>query len=183
MYVHGNLHNNTDYMTAIRWMQSGVNVFPVLLVDIFNIIIIVGIRRTIHDRRKLGNNKGSAQAQKENTAMVMLMAVAIVFSICVTPSVFAFMFMAIYGDTLPYRNVTFWAFLHISNILKFSNSAWNFWLYCACSRKFRQALGEIFCGRKPERTFTSSTRMSHVRSINRTDMSEMNDMNGKAMPS
>ena len=153
---------NPTYTKIMYWTQAVLALLPVALVYVFNTLVIIGLRRNAHARSKMstsgsGNNRGNLTT--------LLVAVATVFLVCVTPSVVSFVVNAssTNGDA---TERFFTKYIHVANVFKFSNATWNFWLYCVCSSKFRGAFISLFCHRDGDqdqsrlRSFTKTSSLS-----------------------
>ena len=138
-----------------------VVVTPILIVAIFNVLVILTLKRS----SKMRSDMTSAEGNNHRSITHLLIGMATVFTICNISSVVMVICLIIFGGQLTF-NEPFTVFTLISNILVIMNAACNFWLYCACSKKFRQALFELLkCSKDRKAERSSSSRLTELSSI------------------
>ena len=90
-----------------------------------------------------GNGGGGvmveANDQDHNITLVMVVVV-IVFLVCQTPAYVNQVLYYVLGETAYHCGEPYFYYYHLSNLVVSSNSAVNFFIYCAFRRKFRQRL-------------------------------------------
>lgn len=129
------LGSNNAFMTPYTWIQNCVRtLLPLLILVFLNARIIHELRKSRVPGKKLSSR---------NRITLMLIIVVIVFIICVTPdaimsTVFGFGY---YDESNLVRGIR-----EITDTLLAINSAFNFLLYCAMSKAFRDTFIKIFCG-------------------------------------
>ena len=134
---------------------------PIILVFIFNVIVIVMIKRQRADSAKLQQRSDSKDTD-EAIVTRMLLCMAIVFLICICidtggPSVEHALYVNY--DTMVVKNVYF----EIAAVFALINHSINFLIYILWTNKYRQAYRDILCcctGRGGE-----SLEGSHKRNI------------------
>ena len=109
-------------------------VLPILIVGCLNVFII----------RAVWNSKRSSGARTEPAQRITrtLIAVIVVFIVCVTPD--AVLSLIGYGY-LEEQNYLVKAIREFSDLLLLVNSAVNFILYCSLNSNFRQKFAGLFC--------------------------------------
>ena len=168
-YEQGNLKNNATYMWTMYWFHAlfALGVFPLIIIVTLNAMMIVGLRRSMRRRRSMIGRDDSDNSSRHIT--IMMIVVAITFTICNLPACITILIEVSMGAN-EFRSWSgFDEFNGMCNILQFSNAAWNFWLYCAFSSKFRLAFVQaIGCARllsrsrrKPSAPIPQKTTAGH----------------------
>ena len=113
---------------------------PVFLVAVLNIKIIVTLKRNSMKRSVMT----SAPDKDDSNITRLLVALVTTFTIFNLPGSVAIFGTVIMGGQQYIDSVPFNIYICITNTLLFANAACNFYLYCAVSRKFREATYALF---------------------------------------
>ncbi|KAK6190514.1 hypothetical protein SNE40_002369 [Patella caerulea] len=133
---------------------------PILLLILLNIAIILAIKKTWNMRRLISKNSNHCTTYEQNRITMMLLTVSMVFLVCILPGALNSLATKVkpgYSIFGKQRNL----YLSISCVTYFLetvNSAVNFIIYMAFSKKFYTTYKETFCCRTGSRVHKSSSK-------------------------
>jgi hypothetical protein len=136
------MYDQTVYIFALV-------LIPLLLIYILNTVLIVTLRTAMSKRAKMTEGKkGNGRDHSQNQGTVMVISVALVFTICETPASIDRLAMLFGGfqfaDDSAFENYV----RKIGLFLVVVDSAMNFLAYCISNRTFRQNLVALFGTKK-----------------------------------
>lgn len=120
------------------------DIFPVMLVSVFNPLIIRAHRNKVRKRKELGSRETRDQAREarqEYRILVLLVTVSAMFVFCTLPKVLTTFVLR----TMKPATLTFSILRHTSNLLSVINVSINFYLYSLTGTDFRHAFMEVCC--------------------------------------
>ena len=152
------------------------SVIPSLVIAVFNSIVIAKLISHHKKRKRLleGNGKHQAPPRNLSNTTVMLVTLSVSFVLLVVPigvghSLAPLLGTAVFNSHIP----SFSMFIEVAQSLEQLNYSVNFFLYVACSERFRKKARAILTlqssPRNKERTRGNSTRMSDIRTSENSD--------------
>ena len=160
--------NGTDFRKSlaffkVSWVHAVIiNFIPVLILTITNSTLIFALRKAQKARVTLTGGQNRNQEHDQVRMTRTLVAIVILFFICVVPSAFVDYPIAysLFGKGKKWdeylRSPANLTLIYISNLLLFLNSSLNFILYCVFNRKFRKAMKDILQRMRPRRQMDHS---------------------------
>lgn len=156
-------HENISVTRTIYWSmylllsELVIRLGPIIVLTTLNLIIIKKVREHAATKKNLCTNALNlidnelAQQQQmlnnqnkrtnESKIIILLHAIVILFVITMTPSA---LLSLLYSEKQE-SDFGFQVFRAVANILEILNFALNFYVYCLCSKEFRNAFVNVFC--------------------------------------
>src|SRR6218665_971240 len=98
--------------------------------------------------RQLPPSRVKGEEQEQNITLVMVIII-VVFLVCQTPAYVNQVLSYVLGEEAYHCGKPYYYYFHVSNLVVSANSVFNFVIYCAFRKQFRQRLS-TFCGRRGE---------------------------------
>ena len=137
-------------------MASIFEYIPAVFLFVANTIMVVSLKRAHETRLKLSSSAASAATERQRALLLIL--IAFLFLTCESPG--AIIQLIINTNTEAYYNLA-----AVCNILYFSNHCINVFVYCFCSREYRDDFIAVFTGQKPKPgSRSNSARYPNTRS-------------------
>ncbi|XP_069119812.1 probable G-protein coupled receptor 139 [Argopecten irradians] len=171
------------FMTKLWYWIDGAaySLIPFIILVIFNILIIVGIKRGHRGVvSKIDKTRMTEKMKQQQQITIMLVTVSLVFVILTMPNCVFFIFQNYwnYTETL-HEYARYFLFYQLVFVLSDFNHAINFYLYFLSGKKFRAKFHAIICicrRKKISRRF--GTTISHIAST-RMSATEMANGHGR----
>lgn len=120
---------------------------PSILLAGLNTKLILALRKAQRERRALVRRLHHGEEKHEHSITKVLVVVVLVFIVCQAPAMVSQGFL-VNLDSLDDSWKLVDAYLHLlTNLLVFINSSINPIIYCLCSKRFRQDVSGLFCGK------------------------------------
>lgn len=149
------------YFSAFFWLRVALFVFiPCILLIIFSIILIFGLRKVQIRRKRLIKSRSNVESSIESSTTLMLAVVTIIFLVVNLPqgiSLGLFSIEMTTGLTIMDRE-TFLLINVVDNLLILATFPINFAIYCSMSTQFRTTFKALFVrrnSRDPDRSMIS----------------------------
>ena len=187
----GFLPEYSDFLKYYWYWIDGLlfAILPSIILVIFNVLIIHGIRRSARVQKDLTNNKNDHMAEKfrqQRQITIMLVVVSVTFVILNLPNCIFFILKGYWKyEENTFGHAVYMLTNQIVFILSDSNNAINFYLYFLSARKFRMRFVQILtCRRARPRSFTTLTRTGHTNiNVSNTSLYSAGNMNlGNGVP-
>ncbi|XP_046570850.1 thyrotropin-releasing hormone receptor-like [Haliotis rubra] len=159
-----------EYLITVIWPWVDAVVYcllPFFTIGIFNVLIILKVRRTARQRallQKVCLRKQKATSLDTSFCLTwMLLSVSFAFLLCKLPmniSIIASVFLNSRGHSNAEMS-KFQLFFTISELLMHLNHSSNFFLYCASGQKFRNDVLNMFCWKNGQHDMVSSVGSPH----------------------
>lgn len=133
--------------------ETVTKVLPIAAMSYFNTHIIIKLRTVHRNRRKMINKQPQRVTKKQSTGqggkrqkadehrLLMLLAIIVVlFFVCNVPAAINLIFIK---DALK-TNLYYQTFRATANVLEIANHAVNFYIFCCCSKDYRQEFFKTF---------------------------------------
>ncbi|XP_033732975.1 thyrotropin-releasing hormone receptor-like [Pecten maximus] len=168
------------FMTKLWYWIDGAaySLIPFIVLVIFNILIIVGIKRGHRGIvSKIDKTRMTEKMKQQHQITVMLVTVSLVFVILTMPNCVFFIFQNYWDYTATlHEYARYFLFYQLVFVLSDFNHAINFYLYFLSGKKFRAKFHAIICiCRRKQISRRFGTTISHIAS---TRMSATEMTNG-----
>ncbi|XP_050407375.1 FMRFamide receptor-like [Patella vulgata] len=146
------------------WIDGALYaILPCILLFVFNLLIIFGIRRSGKIQKELTNSKSDQMAEKFRQLRqitIMLVVVSIVFVLLTIPNCLFFIVKPYWTyQENSYEHAQYLLTNQLIFVLSDSNHAVNFYLYFLSGKRFRRRFFDtVLCRRTVRRPFTSVMR-------------------------
>ncbi|XP_060078108.1 thyrotropin-releasing hormone receptor-like [Ylistrum balloti] len=168
------------FMTKLWYWIDGAaySLIPFIILVVFNILIIVGIKRGHRGViSKIDKTRMTEKMKQQQQITIMLITVSLVFVILTMPNCVFFIFQNYWDYTATlHEYARYFLFYQLVFVLSDFNHAINFYLYFLSGKKFRARFHAIICiCRRKQISRRLGTTISHMAS---TRMSATEMVNG-----
>jgi hypothetical protein len=115
---------------------------PLVVLAWFNVRVVIAYRAHVKMKATLVNSDQRKQHNEQTRVTLLLLIVIVCFVILLVPGAISYIIQMTKSDSL-----VIFVFICCADVMGEMNFALNFYLYCMCSKQFRQAMKRAYCKR------------------------------------